>query len=301
MRFVLAPCLLLIATFALGQSDSARVPDFVRQVLEKQKQRPNWFNTDPDVWPYAYEKSVTTMKVDGKGKVESQQSKKFDIVPITIPPLPFHYRHITTMEIDGKPVPADKDEARKSSEELLARIRKKVGPGEQPVTAKPSPKGQRMLDKESNENVLFWQEFQKAFLFSLLEHRQFNGRPVSVFATRPDPAYRPAKDFSGSAQFSKFTGEIWIDDADVEIVRFKYELHKDISGGPFGMLGKAYGGSWFQVDLTKQYKDTWLPSRTQGVIHTRKLFDSTREESIREFSNYREFTTTATFTPVDKP
>ena len=286
---------------AFGQSEDSRVPALVRRVVEKQQDRPNWFNADPDVWPYAYYKAVTTIKTDGNGNVESKTTSKYDIVPITIRPLPWHYRHITTLEIDGQPVSKDKDEARKSSEEILERIQKKVGPGPHPETGPNSKKGQRIIDDVKKESVLFWGEFQKAFLFTLLEHREFNGKPATVYSTRPNPAYRPNKALSGSAQFSKFIGELWIDDSDVEIVRFKYEVTKDISGGPFGLLGKVYAGSSYQIDLIKQYKDMWLPSRTEMTLHYRKLLGSTRQQSIREFSNYREFSSTVTFTPIDKP
>src|SRR5678816_464531 len=114
MKTVRIACLFLGVSLVVGQSQNAGVPELVRKVMEKQKDRPNWFNADPDVWPYAYEKRVTNTKFDSKGKVESKQTKKYDIVPITIPPLPFHYRHITTLEIDGQSVAKDKDEARKA-------------------------------------------------------------------------------------------------------------------------------------------------------------------------------------------
>jgi hypothetical protein len=269
----------------------------VRRVLEKQKDRPNWFNAEPDVWPYAYEKRVTNTTFDSKGKIEAKQTKKYDIVPITIPPLPFHYRHITTLEIDGQPVAKDKDDARRTSEEILARVHKKVDEGGK--KSKPKNKGQGMLNEAQNENVVFWQEFQKAFVFPLLEHRELNGRLTSIYATKPDPSYHPNKGAARFAQFSKFTGEIWIDDADAEIVRFKYHIDKDISGGPFGMLGKVYAGSAFQVDLTKQYKGLWLPSRTDSVTRSRTLLNSSRQETVVELSNYREFITTTTVQPLE--
>jgi hypothetical protein len=97
--------------------------------------------------------------------------------------------------IDSK---AGESSARKTKETLDAAKRRSE-----------SEKAKRRAEEEKKqkERALFWDEFQKAFRFQVVEHRMHNDRPTTVVTFNPDSTYRQSlgehKLFHGSGQANR--------------------------------------------------------------------------------------------------
>jgi hypothetical protein len=278
--------LLIFVTPAPAQTPKDAT-QLVRTVLDKQKGRPYWFHLRSITFgyvPYVFNVRSYGVKYDGNGapkqlgfRCGTRSGAVGVFVPVEDTLL------YTPLEFCGNPVDTKTTESwEHRREERLAQVKRR--------SESEKAKIRNAEEKDRKERALFWNEFAKAFQFQIIKQRVINDRPTTLVSFVPDPKYR-APDVVDTKYLPKVRGQIWIDDAEIEIAHFEVEFTDNVTAG-FGLLGKVSAGTSYFMDLSKQIDDRWLPVKAETVIKMRALLlMKTNQRNTYEYSNYRQFST----------
>jgi hypothetical protein len=282
-RALLATALLLSGELLLAApapwqvEGSGGVADSASSAIQKQKNRPFWFSLRTTILkdlPFVYEDAVTIATLDDDGRVK--ESKTFTQEFMFVDGVAVE----NVLEINGVPPTAEalKNKDRENQRRLEASKRR---------SESDKAKISAAAEQRQHERRLFWDEFMRAFRFTLVEHKNHNARSTSVIAFIPDPQYR-SRGIVDTMYFPRIRGQVWVDDAELEIARLEIEFLEDVASG-FGLLGRVYAGTRYYMELAKQIDGLWLPSRAETELHKRVLFSKSRERFTVVFRNYRAF------------
>jgi hypothetical protein len=127
----------------------------------------------------------------------------------------------------------------------------------------------------------------RAFDFEVLRQTRRQDRPTIVVGFRPGRSYRP-HGIIDTEYLPKISGQLWIDQQEVELVRLEFEFIKDHRIG-FGIVGNIRRGTAYSMELAKQIDGLWLPQRAETTWRIRKLVAGSHERFVVNFANYRRF------------
>jgi hypothetical protein len=255
--------------------------------LEKQKSRPFWVRLRSITFgnlPYVFDvKSCIVKYEDNKERrAEGSQSHSCPDATGVFTPID-DIMFYTPITLAGKPV-VEKERRtweRKREEKIAAAKARSE-----------SEKAKIRADEEQNrkERARFWDEFMRAFRFEIVEHRIVDNRPTTILSFVPNANYKPGGVID-TKYLPKLLGQVWIDDADIEIARFQIQFKDDVTAG-FGLFGRVYAGSSYFMDLKKGIDDRWLPAKAETILRMRQgLVVKTNQKYTYEYDNYRRFTT----------
>ena len=105
--------------------------------------------------------------------------------------------------------------------------------------------------------------------------------PADRFLFTPAPGFEPPD--LETQVLPAMSGEIWIDPAQVRVVRLQAHLTRDVNFG-WGVLGRLYKGGWITIDQADVSSGVWRVTKLQMSMSARVLirtrsFDTTEEQS----------------------
>ncbi|HWZ24179.1 MAG TPA: hypothetical protein VN037_02785 [Verrucomicrobiae bacterium] len=122
-----------------------------------------------------------------------------------------------------------------------------------------------------------------AFLFTLIDSEQRDGRLLLKYSMNPNPAFKPTS--RATSIYPRVRGTVWVDEASGELARIEGEVTEDISLGLF--LARVYKGSRFMQERYEMVPGVWLPSFSQYDFDGRKFLSSFSLHERTFYSHYR--------------
>lgn len=114
------------------------------------------------------------------------------------------------------------------------------------------------------------------------------GRPVIVCDFRPQPNYKPKNGEEKTLQ--RFSGTIWIDEADKEISRMEAWLNSNLNVAG-GLLASMKEGSTLIFEQTRTAEGVWLPLSAEFNARFRLLLFGLNMSVENQYGDYKRFTT----------
>lgn len=106
---------------------------------------------------------------------------------------------------------------------------------------------------------------------------------VQKFTFKPNPNFEPP-DLETQA-LTAMAGEIWIDPAELRVVRLEGHLTRDIDFG-WGVLGRLNKGGWIIMDQSDVGNHQWRIVRFQMVMSGRVVFKTKSFDTLEEQTHY---------------
>ena len=106
---------------------------------------------------------------------------------------------------------------------------------------------------------------------------------VQKFSFKPNPNFEPP-DLETQA-LTAMAGEIWIDPAELRVVRLEGHLDHDIDFG-WGILGRLNKGGWITIDQADVGNHQWRIVRFQMVMSGRVVFKTKSFDTLEEQTHY---------------
>jgi hypothetical protein len=229
---------------------------------------------------FTYLERRRDIRISTFGKVTVGPMRTFEVYPSPIPGRT--YKRL--IEVDGKPLePAElarRDAEREQSLRDAEERRRKESPKERAAR----------LEKEAEDfrerNAVL--DDALAVFDVRFTRRDFStGQPVLIGTATPR---RDARVTTREGRWLKqFAGEVWISEADHQIVRLDMRALDDVSIG-WGIVGRVHKGSRF-VFARRKIEDTWLPAEVTFQATGRTLlFRRFQINATTTFSDYRRLT-----------
>jgi hypothetical protein len=222
---------------------------------------------------YTWVAGETSRRLDGKGKVTSEESSKWETVIV------FGEPHRRVLERNGKPLSAsDQRKEQIKLDKAVAKLQNESDEQRQRRLAK--------AEKDREEQREFLQEIVDLYDFRLEREDQVEGRGVWVISATPKPGYQPKH--RDAKPLLKIHGELWIDKAVYQWVRIEAETEDTISWGWF--IARLDRGAKIVLEQTRVNDEIWLPKR-QVVSGSGRLGLVKRIALEQEttWNNYRKF------------
>jgi len=270
---------------------SLNISELLRAVVRNQEQ------IDLRVGDYTYTRTETERQIDDKGVVKKEKTAVREIYPVagggSVAKL---------ISEDGAPLSperAAKEEKRVGEAlEKLARDNQKRMEREARERAERARKRGEPGNSDDDENVGIG-VFLRACEFVSPRRERFHERDAIVFDFRPRPNFKPAN--RGESFVSKLAGVVWIDPVDKQVMRLEARLSEGFKVGG-GLLASVRPGSAVVMEQTRLEDGVWLP-RFEQINASAKilLFAGFRLDAIREYSNYKRFSTNVGDANVEPP
>jgi hypothetical protein len=202
---------------------------------------------------FNYSEMMQEKKLDGSGAVKSSESRTKQILVINGDRLEL------VVANNGAPLPPGA--AAKENEKLrLATHKFATETAEQRATRL------KAIEKSREDERGLVEDIQRAFNFTLLAPKQWNGRMCYVIQADPKPGFQPHS--KNGKYLSKFRGQIWVDQNELQWAKVDLEMVDTISLGWF--VARLSKGTHVEVEQARVAGDLWLPSqvhvRMQGRV-----------------------------------
>jgi hypothetical protein len=279
------------ALFEPPGDQSLNISDLLRAVARNQRQ------VDERVGDYTFTRTETEREIDDKGVVKKEKTIVREVYPVAGGRSVF--KLISEDGVPLSPERAAKEERRVAeqlgkSEEGVARRKEK----RERERAERARKQGEAASSESEDNVGI-SVFLRACEFVSPRRERFQDRDAIVFDFRPRPDFKPAN--RGESFVAKLAGVAWIDPVDKQVMRLEARLAEGFKVGG-GLLASVRPGSAVVLEQTRLEDGVWLP-RFEQINASAKLFlfAGFRLDAIREYSNYRRFSTNVGDAKVESP
>ena len=253
---------------ANGSLSQAQMQELFRAVAAKD------LENDKRLRDYTYVEREVQDKMDGKGKVQSTETKTYDVLQI------YGEQVQRLTEKDDKPL--SKKDTDKEEEKIQKIIEKRKNESD-------SDRKKR-LEREENDREQgrkFVTEVADAYNFKLVGTEQVGGRDAWVIDGEPRPGFVPH--MKESKLLSKFHGRVWIDKSDLQLAKMDVECLDTISFGLF--LARFHKGSRLMLEQTRVNDEVWLPAHVTAKIDVRvalvKGFNVGLEQTFRDYKKFR--------------
>jgi hypothetical protein len=278
--------LLLFACPALAQTPEPKgteVPslsqDQIRELIRRAAERD--IENDKQAANYTYVERAEERKLDGSGRVNSTESKTYDVMAL----YGEQVRRLTAK--DDKPL-SSKD-AVKEEEKIQKLIEKRKN-----ESAGDREKRREKEDKQREEDREFVKEIADAYIFQFAGVESLEGHSTYVIDADPRPGYEP---HGKNAKFlPKFRFRVWIDTKEEEWVKVDIQCIETVSVGLF--LARVHKGSNIQIEQTQVNDEVWLPKHVALKLDARILFKGLNVESDVSYRDYKKFRTDTKIVPV---
>jgi hypothetical protein len=223
---------------------------------------------------YTYIEREVQDKMDGKGKVQSTETKTYEVLQV------YGEQVQRLIEKDDKPL--SKKDADKEESKIQKIIEKRKNESD-------SDRKKRLEreEKDREQGRKFVTEVADAYTFKLAGTEQVGGRDAWVIDGEPRPGFVPH--MKESKLLSKFHGRVWIDKGDLQLAKMDVECLDTISFGLF--LARFHKGSRLMLEQTRVNDEVWLPVHFTAKIDVRvalvKGFNVGLEQSFRDYKKFR--------------
>jgi hypothetical protein len=279
------------ALFEPPSDDSLNIAELLRAVARNQQQ------IDRRIGDYTFTRTETQREIDDKGAVKKEKTIVREVYPVA-----GGGSVLKLISEDGVPLSperAAKEERRVA--EALGRI--ETGNAErrekrERERAERARKQGEAASADADDNIGVG-VFLRACEFVSPRRERFQDRDAIVFDFRPRPNFKPAD--RSESFVAKLAGVAWIDPVDKQVMRLEARLAEGFKVGG-GLVASVRPGSAVVVEQTRLADGVWLP-RFEQINASAKifLFAGFRLDAIREYSNYRRFSTSVGDAKVDSP
>lgn len=181
------------------------------------------------------------------------------------------------VERDGKPL---SDSERKQIETAIAkRIGEMRG-----LSPEQRRKQAEEAKKKERETDAWMNEVPEAFDWKLVGEELVAGRPTLVIDATPRPGYQPGN--MRAKILPKMRGRLWIDKADVEMVRADAEVFDEVNIA-LGLAGHVDKGTKFHLQRSRIADGLWASTYEHARFSARVMvFKKFNAEVVSRTSNY---------------
>jgi outer membrane lipoprotein-sorting protein len=270
---------------------SLNISELLRAVARNQRE------IDQRVSDYTFTRTETEREIDDKGVVKKEKTIVREVYPVA-----GGGSVLKLISEDGAPLSPERaaKEERRVAEALgkietgNAKRKEKRERERAERTRKQGEDGGSDADDNVGVGV-----FLRACEFVSPRRERFRNRDAIVFDFRPRPNFKPAN--RGESFVAKLAGVAWIDPVDKQVMRLEARLAEGFKVGG-GLLASVRPGSAVVLEQTRLEEGVWLP-RFEQINASAKLFlfAGFRLDAIREYSNYRRFSTNVGDAKVESP
>ena len=240
-------------------ADGGSLPEgnaYVRALVERHRQREHAVDS------YAYDLTETREEVDGKGRVQKRDSRRYEVFHVEGRPVR------TLVEENGKAL-AGARAAREASE--ARRQAAAISAGEVAVE-RPALRLSRLLEESE---------------FTTTGREEVAGRPALVLE------FAPRAGTPGTADRGlRVAGRVWIDEEEGQVVRA--EFHNTQGLRVKGGLAASLQTLDVSLEFRKVDDQVWLPLLRKATVEGRRfLFQTFRVRTTARYGPFRRFTVDA--------
>ncbi|EEF60902.1 hypothetical protein [Pedosphaera parvula] len=211
---------------------------------------------------YAYTKHTVTEEMDSKGHVKEHREKIYQML------VESGWTSAKLVQLNGQSL---------STEELKKQEEKEAAERQKYTDSRLNKKG------DNRENFLTFDIIER-FKFTLVEEKEFNGRPTYVIVFQPRSADLPVKKITDRF-LNQVGGTLWVDKQEFELSKIDAHLQNEVAlwGGMIGVLRKCN----FVLERTRMPDGAWFSSASNGVFEGRKLLEPMKVLTKSESTNFR--------------
>lgn len=237
----------------------------------------NYRDNYKKVRDYTFVRDEVEQKLDRSGEVKSTEKRTYEIMALYGEPVE------RLIEKDGKPL-NEKDAAKE--EERIQKITAK----RRDESDEDRRKRETEIEKQRQKSREFLAEVADAYNFQMLGSETLNGHECWVINGEPRPEYQPK---SKDAQIlPKFHGRLWIDKAELQLVKMDLEAIDTVSFG--WVLARMHKGTRLVYEQTRVNDEVWLPQHFEFKLDMRiALFKNELVQNAGTFRDYRKFRASA--------
>lgn len=253
---------------ASTQLTREQIQEMIRQVAEKDDEN------DKRQRDYTYVERVEEHKLNGKGEVNSTETRTYDVLEIYSEQV----RRLTAK--NDKPL-SEKDAA-KEEEKVQKIIDKRKNESDSQ-----REKRLKQEEKDREEERKFVKEVADAYDFTLVGVETLDGRETYVIDGEPRPGFEPKS--REAKVLPKFRFRVWIDRAENQWVKLDAQCIDTVSIGLF--LARVHKGSRIVIDTTRINDEVWLPRHIAVHVDVRvalvKNFDVDEDITYKDYKKFR--------------
>lgn len=198
---------------------------------------------------YSHREREIKSKIDGKGRIQVEQSKTYEIAILEGSP------YSRLVEMNGRPLSSEQqqqEQIKLNSE--IARRRNESASERQSRVMK--------YRAERAENHMLMQQLVEAFTFTMAGEQRVDGVDCYVLDARPNPAYHPPAEKARVLLGMK--GRLWIDKEHYHWVKVDAEVINPVQFGLF--VAKVKPGTRFELEQAP-VGDVWLPKHFSESVN----------------------------------
>jgi hypothetical protein len=215
-------------------------------------------------------------------------------------------RALKLLSEDGVPLSPERlAEQERGVVEAIKRIERENAKREQKLERENAAKAERARKRgetgagADGDDEIGIGVFLRASEFVSPRRERFRERDAIVFDFRPRPNFKATT--RGEAIIGKLAGVAWIDAVDKQVMRLEARLAEGFKVGG-GLVASVRPGSAVVLEQARLEDGVWLPRFSQ-INASAKIFffAGFRLDAIREYSNYRRFSTSVGDAKVEPP
>jgi hypothetical protein len=238
------------------------LPD-ASSVIQRVLQRANETEGAREEAKYMYQKRSVAEEFDDTGKAVKSTEKVFQVTPIE--GVPFS----RLIKIQNRDLTEEEREAQDRRE---ARFRQRLA--EKKLQAKSK------MDEEALTSDLV-----DRYEFKVLRRDQVDNRAVLVLSFRPRSPHPPENSIQDKV-LDRLAGQVWVDEAESEVLQVRVGLTGDLSLGLFGMIG-AIKRCDVKIERQRLPDNVWVKKSFAISLGGRKVFSAMGYHSLEEFYNFK--------------
>jgi len=260
------------AATALTFSPGALSGDQIRELI--QKVADNDIENDKKQRNYTYIQREEERKLNRKGEVQSTESKTSEVMIL--------YGSQVERLIAKNDKPLSEKDAAKEDEKIRKIIEKRQNESEEKRR-----KRLQQEEKDREESRQWVREISDAYNFRLAGTENVGGRDSYVVDADPRPGFQPHRKYAN--YLSKFRFRVWIDSAEMQLVKMDAECIDTVSWGLF--VARIHKGARILVEQTRVNDEVWLPKHESVKLDVRvallKNFNVDQDTTYRDYKKFR--------------
>jgi hypothetical protein len=250
---------LLLQQSCLGEEKLPDASSLIQRVL----QRANETEGASKEAKYMYEKRSLAEELDDAGKAIKTTEKVYQVTPIE--GVPFS----RLIKIQNRDLTEEEREAQDRREE---RFRQRIAE-------------KRLQAKSKHDDEALTSDLIERYDFKVLRRDHVNNRAVLVMSFRPKNPHPPEKTIQDKV-LNRLAGQVWVDEAEAEVLQVRVNLTEDLSLGLFGMIG-AIKRCDVKIERQRLPDNVWVKKSFAVSLGGRKIFSAMGYRSVEEFYNFK--------------
>ena len=238
------------------------LPD-ASSVIQRVLQRAQETDQTAEESKYTYQKRSVSEELDDTGKPIKAVEKIYQVTPIE--GVPFS----RLIKIQNRDLTEQEREQQDRREE---RFRRKLAEKKSQASAK--------TEEEALNSALI-----DRYDFKVQKRIRVDDRPVLVLTFHPKKAHPPEKTIQDKV-LNRLAGQVWVDEAEAEVLQVRVGLTEDLSLGLFGMIG-ALKHCNVAIERQRLPDNVWVKKSFTVSFAGRKVLSAMGYRKIEEFYNFR--------------